>query len=70
VLGTNAGVVEGSVVNDRDEPLTNVSAVIIPDPPYRGRADLYKIGTTDAYGRFQVNGVAPERLPRSRLGQR
>jgi hypothetical protein len=59
VLSTNVAFLEGVVVNDKSEPVTNVNVALIPDTPYRSRVDLYKAASTDASGRFQISGIAP-----------
>ena len=59
VIGTNGGTLDGAVVSDREEAVANVNVAVVPDAPYRGRADLYKTGTTDASGHFHILGIAP-----------
>jgi hypothetical protein len=58
VLATG-GQLEGVVTNDRNEPMNNVKVAIVPDFAFRRRDDLYKNATTDASGKFKVQGVAP-----------
>jgi hypothetical protein len=59
VVSTNSGSVEGSVVAARREPVARATVVAIPDAGRRGRTDLYKVGSTDSAGRFQLSGLAP-----------
>ena len=59
VIGSNAGRIEGSVVNSRQETLPNRTVVLVPDIRLRQRTDLYKVVSTDAAGRFRMRGVAP-----------
>ena len=59
VVGVNGGAVEGSVVTGGREPAPRATVVAVPDGGRRGRIDLYKIGTTDRTGRFELNGLAP-----------
>jgi hypothetical protein len=59
VIGANAGSIEGSVSNDRQQASPNATVVLVPDPRFRQRSDLYKVVTTDNAGRFQVTGVTP-----------
>jgi hypothetical protein len=59
VIGTNAGRIEGSVVNARDEVLANRTVVLVPDVRLRQRSDLYKVVSTNNAGRFQMQGIAP-----------
>jgi protocatechuate 3,4-dioxygenase beta subunit len=58
-LSANVSILEGVVLDQRQEPVPNVSVAVIPDAPYRGRADLYATGITDAGGRFRIGGIAP-----------
>jgi hypothetical protein len=59
VIGANAGSIEGSVSNDRQQALPNATVVLVPDPRFRQRSDLYKVVTTDSAGRFRITGVTP-----------
>jgi hypothetical protein len=59
VVGVNAGRVNGSVVNARQEPLSNRTVVLVPDVRFRHRVDLYKTVATDDAGRFRMQGVVP-----------
>ena len=59
VIGANGGALEGSVVAARREPAARATVVAVPDAGRRGRTDLYKVGSTDAEGRFQMSGLAP-----------
>jgi protocatechuate 3,4-dioxygenase beta subunit len=59
VIGTNAGNIEGSVLNDRQQVAANGTVVLVPDPRLRQRSDLYKVVSTDNSGRFRITGVAP-----------
>jgi len=59
VVSTNTGVADGTVQNDKGDPAVNVTVVLIPNVPRRGRLDLYRTTSTDAAGKFHVEGVAP-----------
>jgi len=59
VIGANAGSIEGSVSNDRQQALPNATVVLVPDLRFRQRSDLYKVVTTDNAGRFRITGVTP-----------
>jgi hypothetical protein len=59
LVGTDVGIVDGVVVNEKRDPLANVFAVLIPNPPNRHRIDLYAVIVTDASGRFRMEGLAP-----------
>jgi len=57
VLDTNPGTVEGSIVNERQEPVSDVSVVLVPD--VRRRTELYRVEPTDPSGRFHFDRVPP-----------
>ena len=59
LVSPNAGTVDGTVSNDKQEPSINVSVVLVPDAAHRLRSDLYRTISTDALGHFHLEGVAP-----------
>jgi beta-lactamase regulating signal transducer with metallopeptidase domain len=59
VIGTDVSALDGTVFNDKHEPLENVDVAVIPALQYRGRTDLFKTGTTDATGHFHIPAIAP-----------
>ena len=59
LIGTDTGAADGTVVNEKQEPAVNVTVVLVPDPGQRNRTDLYRTTSTDALGRFHVEGIAP-----------
>jgi protocatechuate 3,4-dioxygenase beta subunit len=59
VLGADGGTVSGTVVDTRRQPAANVSVTLVPDESRRNRIDLHKTISTDASGRFTLQGVAP-----------
>lgn len=59
VIGTLTGAVEGSVSNDDRQPLPGVVVALVPDVARRGRVDLMKSTSSDASGRFRLDGVPP-----------
>jgi hypothetical protein len=61
VLGTNAGAVEGRVLNDQKQPVDAAVVGVVPAAlSARGfRMDMYKTTSTDAAGRFEVRGLPP-----------
>ena len=58
VLSPKAGRIAGTVVNDTQQPMPGVRAVLIPDQ-HRDRIDLYKTATTDQNGSFTISGISP-----------
>jgi hypothetical protein len=55
-LGTG-GSISGTM--EKLEPGATAFVVIVPDSPYRGRADLYRNTRTDSSGRYRISGIAP-----------
>jgi protocatechuate 3,4-dioxygenase beta subunit len=51
--------VEGSIANTDGLPATGVWVVLVPEETLRSQSRLYKAGTTDQYGRFDLRGIAP-----------
>jgi protocatechuate 3,4-dioxygenase beta subunit len=58
-LSSGAGVVDGSVANDKKEPIANAVVVAIPEPKYRKRQSRYQRTATDQDGRFTLRGLHP-----------
>lgn len=57
VIGTNPGVISGSVLDDREKAVRDASVVLLPN--VRQRTDLYQVVTTDLSGRFRLDLVPP-----------
>ena len=57
-LSLDGGRVDGVVVKD-GKPFPGAHVVLVPDPPNRGRIDLYGDKTADALGRFSLLGLPP-----------
>jgi protocatechuate 3,4-dioxygenase beta subunit len=57
VLGVSGGILQGTVVDRRQQPFPN--AVVAMVPASRRRTDLYKSTLTDASGGFRLMGLAP-----------
>jgi hypothetical protein len=60
VIGTGGGM-EGAALNERREPMANVTVALVPDGALRQRMDLYRTATTDVSGRFRMQGVSAGR---------
>ena len=58
VLSTNAGQVDGTIVDAAGKPVSGVQAVLIPDR-LRNRTELFKTATSGANGRFTMRGISP-----------
>jgi len=59
VLGKGSQI-RGRAFNDgRQQPMVNVTVVLIPDAPMRQRGDRYKTARTDTTGQFFMQGIAP-----------
>jgi hypothetical protein len=59
VIGADAGTLDGTVLDQRQQPAINVAVVLIPEPPLRHRNDLYRTVSSDANGRFHAEGIPP-----------
>jgi hypothetical protein len=57
-LSLDGGRVDGVVVKE-GKPFAGAQVVLVPDPPNRGRADLYSNKAADALGRFSLLGLPP-----------
>jgi hypothetical protein len=55
----NAGTFDGMVVDDRQNPLQNVTVVLVPDVNRRQLSNFYRAGRSDAAGRVRFEGVTP-----------
>src|SRR5262249_2947991 len=57
VLSATGARVTGAVKDDKQQPVSNVAVVLIPEPARRGQADLFRTATSDQYGVFSIRGV-------------
>jgi hypothetical protein len=57
-VSTKSGQLAGLVTNPDRKPGMDVEVVLVPEGSVR-RTDRYKVGRTDANGRFLIRGVAP-----------
>lgn len=56
----NGGKVEGLVLTEENLPYSGGQVVLVPEGfAQRGRAELYKTGVTDQFGKFTLRGVRP-----------
>jgi hypothetical protein len=59
LVSANTGMLDGFVVDERQNPSANTQVVLVPDPTKRHRPDLYRTINTDESGKFRVEGVPP-----------
>jgi hypothetical protein len=59
LISPGSGTVDAMVLDERREPAFRVPVVVVPDPPLRGRFDLYFTASTDESGHVHFDGVAP-----------
>jgi hypothetical protein len=59
VISLNSGSLAAIVLADAQKPASGATVVLVPDPPYRQRFDLYYAAGSDASGRVQFDSLAP-----------
>ena len=59
VVSLKAGLVTGAVFDDAKDPVPGATVVLVPEQSKRNRMDLFQQASTDQYGRFTLNGIAP-----------
>jgi len=57
VVGTDFGFLEGRVINDSRQPVSDAFVVLVPRARLRQRSNPYSFSTTDAVGVFRMNIV-------------
>ncbi|HTQ57296.1 MAG TPA: carboxypeptidase-like regulatory domain-containing protein [Bryobacteraceae bacterium] len=58
-VSSRAGQIEGVVLNARQQPVSGVAVVLVPEPKKRERFEKFKHVTTDQYGRYTVKSIEP-----------
>jgi protocatechuate 3,4-dioxygenase beta subunit len=58
VISARGGQIEGTIVDDRQQPVRETQAVLIPEQQ-RNRFDLYRTTRSDQNGRFTLRGIPP-----------
>jgi hypothetical protein len=58
-LGTDAGAIRGTVIDDERNLVPNSVVALVPEAALRFREDLYKSAVTDSRGGFQIQGIPP-----------
>lgn len=59
VLGIGTGTIEGTTVDERQQPAPYRTVVLLPDVPLRHRFDLHRVTTSDTFGKFRLANVTP-----------
>ena len=59
VINLDGGSLEGVTVNEKSEPLSSATVALVPDITSRNASYLYRSGTSDESGRFEIKGIAP-----------
>jgi len=57
LLSSNAGKIEGRVVDRDGKPATSIQVTLIPND--RARAERFKLAATDTNGHFEFHGIYP-----------
>lgn len=57
-LSARPGILQGRILDEKQQPAAGVTVALVPDPARRKRLDLYKDTTTDESGKFEFQGVA------------
>ena len=58
-VSTNGGQIEGVVLNADEQAVSAARVVLVPDEPRRAQSRFYRDASTDQYGRFTIQGIAP-----------
>jgi hypothetical protein len=58
-VSLESGTVDGTVTNDKNEPIANAVVVVVPEPRYRKQGNRYQRVTADQAGRFSMRGLRP-----------
>jgi hypothetical protein len=59
VISAKGATIEGTVVDDKGNPVSSATVVDVPDSDHRLRPDLYQQDTTDERGHFSLRGLNP-----------
>jgi Carboxypeptidase regulatory-like domain len=58
VISANAGQIDGTIVDEKQQPVRETQAVLVPDQK-RNRFDLYSTARSDQNGHFTFRGIPP-----------
>ncbi len=59
LLSPKGAVAEGMVKNDKDEPVTTGTVVLVPEAAKRSNHELFKQAGLDQYGHYKISGIPP-----------
>jgi uncharacterized protein (DUF2141 family) len=59
VASSNGGIVNGIVVDGKNQPVPDAVVVAVPEARMRGRVDRYRKTVTDQSGHFSLHGIRP-----------
>jgi hypothetical protein len=58
VLSPRVAQIDGSIIDDKQQPVQGLQAVLVPDQ-HRDRYELFRAVTTDQNGHFSIRGLPP-----------
>ncbi len=58
LLSPNVSQIDGSVLDDRGQPIPGILVVLVPDRN-RDHTELFKTATTDQTGHYSIRGIPP-----------
>jgi hypothetical protein len=58
-VSSGAGVIDGTVTTDKDEPIANASVVVVPEAKYRKQPYRYRKVFADQAGHFTIRNLRP-----------
>ncbi len=58
-VSAEAGILEGTVTSEKNEPVVDSVVVAVPDPQFRKQASRYQKASADQSGRFTLRGLRP-----------
>lgn len=59
VASSNGGIVDGVVVDGKNQPVSDAVVVAVPEARMRGRVDRYRQTISDQDGHFSLRGIRP-----------
>jgi len=59
IVSSNGGIVDGVVVDGKNQPVSDAVVVAVPEARMRGRIDRYRKTIADQSGHFSLHGIRP-----------